>query len=517
MKSIFEYFIRTVKFNPQKIAVDDCKETYTFQQLQDKAYRIAGKIVCNGFETNQPVLIFLPKSSKAIVAILGVIFSGNFYVPMDTKQPKERLKKIIKVIESRLIITEEKYIQLLQDIGISSEQLLVYEDVIAQDFNSKEVVNIQLKIMDIQSKVIDTDPLYVKFTSGSLGEPKGVVLPQRAVIDYMLYLNRIVPLSKHHICGNISPLYFDNSVHDLYEMILFGSKLILISEHFMSFPMELIELINEKSINALWWPTSAIEYLSNSNIFNQIKIQNKIEVITSIGQVLQYKHYKKIFDYMKPDVFINLYGPTETAIASTYYIIPPSFPENESIPIGKPFPNTDVMVLTDENSSVQGQDTGELCVRGSSLAGGYYNNLEKTAEVFVQNPLNHHYPELIYKTGDLVKYDADGELIFIGRKDFQIKHRGNRIELGEIESVAINDIAQISNCCVLYDQENQKIVLFYISEEELEQRELMKLLLESLPKYMIPEEIIYLKDFPKNTNDKIDRVALKQLYEAKYK
>ncbi len=510
MKSIFEYFLKTVALYSNNIAVDDCNVTYTFEQLKDIAYRIAFKIISDNFGTNHPIIIFFPKSSKEVASFLGVIFSGNFYVPIDIKQPDERIKKIIKVMDCRLIITERKYIDLLKNMGIDESQIIVYEDVISLEYNIKDV-------MEVQSRVIDTDPLYVKFTSGSSGEPKGVVLPHRAVMDYILSLNKIIPLSYGHICGNISPLHFDNSVHDVYEMILFGSRLILIPDHCMSFPVDLIELINRKNINVLWWPTSAIEYLANSNILDQVSMESKIEIITSVGQILQYKHYKRIFEYLNKPSFINLYGPTETAVASTYYIIPPNFQENESIPIGKPFPNTDVLVLNDDNVLVKGEEIGELCIRGTSLAGGYYNNPQKTAEVFVQNPLNHSYPELIYRTGDLVKYNKRGELIFLGRRDFQIKHRGNRIELGEIESVAINDIREISSCCTLYDYEKQKIIMFYTSHKELDKRELTKSLFRSLPKYMIPEEMIYLKVFPKNANDKIDRVLLKFIYESEYR
>ena len=210
-----------------------------------------------------------------------------------------------------------------------------------------------------------------------------------------------------------------------------------------------------------------------------------------------------------PDVvYANLYGPTEITDACTYYIVNRSFSDDEPLPIGIPMKNTEVFVLNDQDQLVNNNEIGELCVRGTSLSMGYYNNSEKTREVFVQNPLNKAVPEIIYRTGDLVKYNEYGEIIYISRKDFQIKHLGHRIELGEIET-AVSSLEEVTLCCCLYNESKQKIVLFIDADITLEQ---LKEKIEKLvPEYMIPGKVIYLENMPVNANGKIDRVKLREL------
>lgn len=210
-----------------------------------------------------------------------------------------------------------------------------------------------------------------------------------------------------------------------------------------------------------------------------------------------------------PDVtYANLYGPTEITDACTYYIVDREFPDDEPLPIGIPMANTDILVLNEKDELVTGDEVGELCVRGTSLSMGYYRNPEKTKEAFVQNPLNPFVPEIIYRTGDLVKYNEYGEIIYLSRKDFQIKHMGHRIELGEIET-AVSSLEEISLCCCLYDEKHQRIELFI--EAELDKAYINERLSRMIPEYMLPNKVITLEEMPINANGKIDRVKLKEL------
>ena len=212
-----------------------------------------------------------------------------------------------------------------------------------------------------------------------------------------------------------------------------------------------------------------------------------------------------------PDaLFANLYGPTEITDICTYYIVNRKFADDEPLPIGNACNNCDVIVITDDGKEALVGEEGELCVRGSFLAMGYYNNLEKTMQAFVQNPLNSYYPEWIYKTGDLVKYNPYGELIYITRKDFQIKHMGYRIELGEIET-AVNSLNNITACACIYDTESDKIVLIY-QGDHLDDLTVMNGIKDKLPSYMLPNKMIHIKQMPHNQNGKIDRVWLKNNY-----
>jgi acyl-coenzyme A synthetase/AMP-(fatty) acid ligase len=210
-------------------------------------------------------------------------------------------------------------------------------------------------------------------------------------------------------------------------------------------------------------------------------------------------------------MFVNLYGPIEITLDCTYFICDRVLQDNEPIPIGFPCRNTDVLILTDENKIAQPNEEGELCVRGTSLAMGYYNNPEKTAAAFVQNPLNTSYPEIIYRTGDLVLKNNNGEIIFKGRKDTLIKHLGYRIELGEIEHVVINALKIVENACAVYNFNKKEIVLFYESANSIEVAEIRKQIGSILPKYMIPNKFELLQEFPRNANGKIDRLFLNSL------
>jgi D-alanine--poly(phosphoribitol) ligase subunit 1 len=206
-------------------------------------------------------------------------------------------------------------------------------------------------------------------------------------------------------------------------------------------------------------------------------------------------------------LFSNLYGPTEITVDCTYYIVDREFADDDPLPIGFPRRNMDILVLTEENLPAAVGERGELCVRGTSLAHGYWRDPEKTAAAFTQNPLNLSYPERIYRTGDLVYRNERGEMFFVGRKDGQIKHMGYRVELGEIETAAVG-IPEIGNACAIYDAAGSRIVMFYEAEHELAPAYLRKSLLQKLPKYMIPTVFSHEAELPLNANRKIDRLQL---------
>ena len=209
-------------------------------------------------------------------------------------------------------------------------------------------------------------------------------------------------------------------------------------------------------------------------------------------------------------MFVNLYGPTEITCNCTYYIVDRDFEETETLPIGKPFRNTKILLLDDNDKPVGVDEIGEVCVSGTCVALGYYNNKEQTQKAFVQNPLNNLYPEIIYRTGDLARLLPDGNMRFASRKDFQIKHMGHRIELGEIET-AVSSIEGIRMCCCIFDDINKKIILFHESDD-LTSKEILQNLASLLPKYMYPNKLIKLEKMPMSKHDKIDRVKLRELY-----
>lgn len=503
--SVLCYLEDTVEKFPDKVAIVDIDKEITFKELKRRGLCIANSIHNIKKMRHNPILVYLPKSVESIMTFVGILYSGNFYVPTDVRFPFEKVNNIIARLEPKLIITDTKNANKLISQGISRDILLNLDEVdfSLENLDSSEFIN----------KIIDTDPVYTFFTSGSTGVPKGVTITNRNVIDYIDWASEIFQINENTVMGNQSPFYFDISTQDIYSCFKTGATLVIIPEVYFAFPVKALQFINEKKINFLYWVPSAFINISNFKLLEKLPIDG-VKTIMFGGEVMPVKHLNYWRKYLPNlELIANVYGPTEATVNCTYYIVNREFNDNESLPIGFPCFNTDLMVLDDNLQLIMEPDVvGELFIRGSSLSVGYWNDPEKTNEMFIQNPLNNHYEEKIYRTGDLVYYNQRGELIFVGRKDFQIKHLGYRIELGEIET-AVLSINGVGNACALYDNKQQEIVLFYTTNsEEIDDTYIRNVLSEVLPKYMIPTKYYKMKVMPMNDNGKIDRRKLKEQY-----
>jgi acyl-coenzyme A synthetase/AMP-(fatty) acid ligase len=277
---------------------------------------------------------------------------------------------------------------------------------------------------------------------------------------------------------------------------------------FAAFPIKIINILEDKKVTFIFWVPTIMVNIANMNLLDNVSLTN-LKTIWFAGEVFPTKQFNYWKSKLSNTLFANLYGPIEITLDCTYFIVNREIPDDEPLPIGIPYKNTDVLILNENNESVKFAEEGELCVRGTSLAMGYYNDKEKTELAFVQNPLNKSYPELIYKTGDIVSINKFGEIEFKGRKDSLIKHSGYRIELGEIEHVLVNKLKLVNNACAVYDFQKKEIILFYEAEIEVLTAEFRKALVLIIPKYMIPSKFEMFKELPRNTNGKIDRNFLK--------
>jgi amino acid adenylation domain-containing protein len=357
------------------------------------------------------------------------------------------------------------------------------------------------------SGIIDTDPCYIIFTSGSTGDPKGVTISHRGVIDYIAWARECYAVTEDEVIGNQAPLFFDNSTLDLYLCMSTGATLHFIPEMCYRFPVRLLDYLEMHRISFIFWVPSVLVTVANFDLMRQ-RVPSHLRKILFAGEVMPAKQLRYWMEKLPGALFSDLYGPTEITVDCTYYHVPHGF-EGDSIPIGRPCRNTNVLVLDEENRPAGVQEVGELCVRGSSLALGYWNNPGETRRVFCQNPLHAFYNDPIYRTGDLVFRDSDGLIHFVGRKDNQIKHHGYRIELGEIEASALA-IPAIGQCSAVYNHEAQEIHLFL----ELiggDLADVQKELASRLPRYMVPNRYHLLDKLPLTPNGKIDRRNLQQL------
>jgi len=495
--NITDYLNNTATRFPEKMAVKDIKGEISFSQLMESGKKIATRLLEMQI-SRKPVAVFMPKSKEAIISFLGINYSGNFYVPLDVKSPIGRVNSILQVLESEVVITDKEHYEAVKLLGI--KVLLVIDEVLLIGDINESAIQIVIE------KGLDTDPIYSIFTSGSTGIPKGVVIAHRGVIDYIDWAIFTFQIDENTIIGNQAPFYFDNSTLDIYLMYATGATLVIIPEEIFIFPIKLIDYLNINKVNFVFWVPFILINIANLNIFMTKKPEYLLNILFA-GEVMPNKHLNYWRKHLPSSRFANLYGPTEITVDCTYYVVERMFSDDESLPIGFPCKNSDVLLLTENNQVAKIEELGELCVRGSSLALGYYNDWERTQKVFIQNPLNAHYPELIYRTGDLVYMNRFNEIMFVGRKDSQIKHNGYRIELGEIET-AVLGTHLVDICSVAYDNKNKQIVLFYEAKAELPISDFRKLMLGFIPKYMLPTILFKVEKMPLNSNGKIDRVNL---------
>lgn len=505
MKANVTYWLdETAARFPDKTAYADENKEITFSKLRAQSRAIACELTARGL-FKKPVAVFLEKGVDVLVSFMGAAYSCNFYSPIDVDMPGSRVNKILEVLEPAVVITTGALREVFSAYDYKGDFLLL-EDVVTEDAAAAESAR-EAALEAARKRGIDTDLLYVLFTSGSTGVPKGVTINHRAVIDYIDWVTETFAITEKDSFGNQAPFYFDNSILDIYSTLKTGATTYIIPKTLFAQPVPLLEYLKEKKINTIFWVPSALIVVAKLKAFKNVDLSDTLRRVLFCGEVMPNKQLN-VWRKFLPDVqYANLYGPTEITDACTYYIVDREFSDEEPLPIGFPMPNTDILVLNEKNEPVTGEEPGELCVRGTSLSMGYYKNPEKTREAFVQNPLNQAVPELIYRTGDVVKYNERGEIIYLSRKDFQIKHMGHRIELGEIET-AVSSLPEISLNCCLYDEKRQKIVLFI--EEELDKAYINEKISHLVPEYMLLNKVVRVEKMPMNANGKIDRVKLKE-------
>lgn len=502
--NLLDYLNEIVTKKPDKTAFSNGTEAMTFRQVYHQSRAIGSFLHQKGIY-RQPVVVFMNKHPKEVTAFFGVITGGDFYVPIDEEMPAGRIRLILENVKSPLIICDEKTAPVARTFENGGD-IVLYDDICRTPV-------LEEALWEIHEKTIDTDPVYIVFTSGSTGIPKGVAACHKSVIDYIEQLSDTLGFDENTVFGNQTPLYFDACLKELYPTLKFGATTYLIPKNLFMMPIKLVEFMNEHQINTICWVVSALVMISAFGTFKTVKPEY-LRSVAFGSEVFPIKQFRIWREALPEAAFTNLYGPTEGTGMCCYYHVNRTFEADEAIPIGRPFKNREILLLNEKNERAGEGEAGEICIRGSALTLGYYNNFEKTREVFVQNPLNTAYPELIYRTGDIGRYNEYGELVFVSRKDYQIKHMGHRIELGEIEmNVGMIDGIKLSGC--IYDAVKGKIILYYVGN--ITDKELVLALKEKLPRYMIPNRVVQLQEMPLTANGKIDRVALKRNYETKEK
>lgn len=499
MKNVLQYLEESTIRNSEKIAIIEEEKKCTYAELLSNSKKV-GTALSNYINSKEPVAVLMEKGINTIYSFFGSVYAGGFYSLLNPELPNDRLKQILNVTKTKVIVTDEEHFELANELVENKENLTILkiEELINTEVNEE-------KLEIVRKKALDVDPLYANFTSGSTGVPKGVLVGHRSVIDFIGIFTNQFKITSNDIIANQAPFDFDVSVKDIYSSIAVGATLLIVPRRFFSKPAELLDYLCENNATTLIWAVSALCLITTFHGLDY-KVPEKVNKVLFSGEVMPLKHLKQWVEKLPNTEFVNLYGPTEITCNCTYHIIDKQLNYEKQIPMGQPFDNEEVFLLDENNQLVTDYEkVGEICVRGTALALGYYNNNEQTNKNFVQNPLNTSYLDPIYKTGDLGFLGKDNNYYFCGRKDFQIKHMGHRIELEEIE-LAINKHKEIQRVCCVYDEVKSKLYAFYIGN--IDKRELKEQLTNQLPVFMVPNVIRQIEEMPLTKNGKIDRKAL---------
>lgn len=491
IRNVLDWLEDAARHSPDAPALIQPGLEITWSQVRNQA-RIIGSRLCTSIAQQLPVLILMDKSPACVCAMLGAVYAGCFYTPLDAAMPEARIMTIAETLRPAAVVYEEKYSRLAQRIAEGAQALCVSEIPLQVDERLLE---------ERRRNHIDADLLYVLFTSGSTGTPKGVSITHRSVIDFVEWACEDLRLPLGLRFGSQAPFYFDNSVLDIYCTMRMQGSLYLISKIDFMFPRRLMDRLFKAQIDTIFWVPSALTALARSGLLSPGCLP-ALERVFFCGEVMPCLTLNQ-FKQALPDAdYVNMYGPTEITDVCTWYRVDREFADTDSLPIGFPCRNTRIDLID-----------GEICVSGTCLSPGYYRDPIKTAAAFVQNPLRMQFPEIVYKTGDLGEYNDRGELMFLGRRDGQIKRSGHRIELGEIES-ALQNAAGVQLACCYYDADRERIIAAYTGEAD--SKALIAFLRSALPKYMLPDVLLKREYLPRTGSGKLDRLALRQEAEREH-
>lgn len=497
--NVLDYLRKTAEKMPDKPALIDGETCFSFAELSEAA-RAAATAILDSTHAGSFVCVLCDRRAIGVVGMLAALWAGACYVPLDVKMPEARMRAILEQVRPDAILYAERDAAVAQGIAEFASVRCI-EDAMGGEADDHALCLRRAALLDI-------DPAYVIFTSGSTGAPKGIPITHRGLIDFTDWLVDSCRLDETTVLGCQAPLFFDTCLKNLMPCFAVGATVHMLPQKFFSFPLLCMRYLNEHRINTLIWSTAAFHLIANSGVLER-EPPEFIRTVAVGGEALMAPQLNRWRRVLPEARFFNHYGPTETAVDCIWYPICRDFGNGEPIPIGGPCANMQVLLLDEQGREVPGGETGEICIRGGGLSPGYLGDPDKTATVFVQNPLESRFPDRIYRTGDLARYNERGELMFLGRRDAQIKHMGYRIELGEVET-AICAVPGVEAAACLFDGEADAIVCF--CQTELGADELTKAARQRLPKYMTPNLWRISDRLPHNANGKLDRAELKRRY-----
>ncbi len=479
-----------VRQNPDKIAVKYNDLNLSYQQIDNHSSQFSNYL--NGahdIEKGDVVGVMLQRTPECIKVILGLLRRGITYVPIDPECPVERADFILHDCGVRAVICDSSCEAVLDKITDRKFQLI-------------NIVDKEADISSYSSEPLDAEidveaTAYIIYTSGSTGVPKGVKISHRALLNLAESCVHFFNVEQSRTQLQFAPLSFDASIAEIFPTLIVGASLVIIDKEVINDTNLFLDYVNEQNVDQLILPPSYLTVLD----FNRLK---SVKTLITAGEEAIPKDAMNCSEFLD---YFNAYGPTEFAVCASGYHVTAADTEKTTIPVGLPMLHTEILILDESQQLVPVGVEGEIYLAGKSLSSGYVNRPELNAKIFIDHPWKKG--SKLYRTGDIGRFDFLGNLIFVGRRDSQIKLRGHRIELSEIESV-MRQHASVNNCLVLVHEKGttRSLLAYYTSHAGEDTAELGSFLKEKLPPYMVPSQYVLLESFPLTANGKIDKSAL---------
>lgn len=484
-----------------QIAVSDEATVYTWAQLRQAALAVAAQLLAYPIQ-GKPVAIAAQRRSETLALLYGALYAGAFYLPLDPNMPQARLAHIRENADYPLVL----------GCGQRPEAFAadIWCDCLSVCHDPRPLSDEQAQELARRRETLHGDsPLYLVYTSGSTGVPKGVLKQYKAVECFVQSFLREYPIAAGDVLGNQTPFFFDASAKDVYWSLYTGCRLAIIPTQLFSFPVQLLQHMQDVGVTVISWVPSALSIVAQLDALSCVT-PTHLRQVFFVGDVMPAK-YLAYWQHALPEVrFVNLYGSSEIAGVCLHCPIDHIYPDDSVLPLGRPFPHCKVTLLGPDGPVTASAQEGELLIESEALAVGYFRDPQRTQAVFT-----HTESGMCLHTGDIALYREDGSLVFTSRRDYQIKHMGYRIELGEIETAAAA-LPEVAAAGCVYDRRRSQIVLFcqLSSGEAMRPADVLRLLRDKLCAYMLPQKVLILEQMPLNPNGKIDRPALLQQYEA---
>lgn len=489
---------------PDQIAVDGVDETLSYRELDALANRFAHAFKAAGVSAGDRVGIHVPRSGRAIAAMLGAARAGAVYVPLDPSSPPPRMRAIVTDCEVRHVVIAPNLLARWLEAGLCSPvehfflaadspppslpapaQAHAWAHIVAQDATPAAAAS-----------AAPDDLAYLLYTSGSTGTPKGVMLSHRNALAFSEWAADRIALTPSDRVASVAPFHFDLSVFDVWATLSRGATLVIVDETTVLSGPRMVERITSKGIT-VWYsvPSALVLMLDHGGLAE--RGAPSLRVVFFAGEVFPIKHLRQAMAALSRARFFNLFGPTETNVCLAYEVLAPPAPDATVIPIGRPSCGDDVTIVDEQGHPVADGEVGELLVDGPTVMLGYWNGGQRT-------PAKRPYP-----TGDFVARGADREIMYHGRRDHMVKVRGFRIELAEVEATLTAHVGIRE--AVAFAAEGRLWAAILASDPDLSVLAIKRHCAARLPPYMVPSEIRLLADLPRTSSGKVDRVGLRNL------